>query len=178
VLRPSTSFEARLSGRFALGPDEPALVANVDDPATPEMDPVEVSVFSDRTVVERQVSLHASWVPLLNLSVQLFTQVLHADVDFADSLYRLEPSGDLTPVDRAMLPVDDEALHLRSLTWNTNAILRWDYLPGSTAYLVWTHTAENEDAATTATTLDDLRALGDASPVDIIFLKLTYRWGT
>jgi len=58
-----------------------------------------------------------------------------------------------------------------------NLVLRWQYLPGSTAFLIWSH---GQSDAVTDGTFDlptDLRALGHADGEDVVMVKVSYWLG-
>lgn len=58
-----------------------------------------------------------------------------------------------------------------------NAVLRWEYRPGSTLYLVWTHEREGDDVIGDFALSRDVRALFRAQPVNTIQLKVSYWLG-
>jgi hypothetical protein len=55
-----------------------------------------------------------------------------------------------------------------------NAVLRWEYIPGSTLYLVWTQSRYESDGIGTSAFHQSLDRLIDAKPDNIFMLKLTY----
>jgi hypothetical protein len=65
----------------------------------------------------------------------------------------------------------DPAFANRSL--NVNVVLRWEFLPGSTAFLVWTQ-ERGDPVATPFRFGDDVRRLTRASPTNALQLKLSY----
>ena len=86
-----------------------------------------------------------------------------------DRRYRIDPDG-AGPA--ARFTVDDPDFNFRSL--RGNAVLRWEYRPGSTLFLVWT-----QDRNSTAPFGDlrfdrDRSALFDARPNNIFLLKVNY----
>jgi hypothetical protein len=68
--------------------------------------------------------------------------------------------------------VDDENFTTRSL--RGNAVLRWDWRPGSTLFLVWQQRRELEDASGDLRLRRDLRALGRARPDNVFVAKVTW----
>jgi hypothetical protein len=57
--------------------------------------------------------------------------------------------------------------------WRSNAVLRWEYRPGSTFYVVWGQTRDDDvlqDFAAGA----DLRRLFGAAPANVLLVKLNY----
>jgi hypothetical protein len=87
------------------------------------------------------------------------------DRDPATRAYRLDAGTDsvVTFPDPAF---SDRALHL-------NLLLRWEFLPGSTLFLVWTQ--ERSDQVASRFRLGrDLRRLARAAPTDALQLKVSY----
>ena len=68
--------------------------------------------------------------------------------------------------------VDDETFTTRSL--RGNAVLRWEWRPGSTLFLVWQQQREFEDASGDFRLGRDLRRLGRASPDNVFVVKATW----
>jgi hypothetical protein len=57
-----------------------------------------------------------------------------------------------------------------------NAVLRWEYRPGSTLYLVWTQSRSDTEPVGEFQFNRSLRRLWDARPDNIFMLKFTYWW--
>lgn len=74
-----------------------------------------------------------------DLSFQLYSQLFLAEARYDDMRLMLG-RDDLAPFDA--FPKRDE-FALNSL--QSNAVLRWEYRPGSTLYAVWTHGRRAED---------------------------------
>jgi hypothetical protein len=68
--------------------------------------------------------------------------------------------------------VDDETFTTRSL--RGSAVLRWEWRPGSTLFLVWQQQREFEDASGDFRFRRDLRRLGRASPDNVFVVKATW----
>ncbi len=102
------------------------------------------------------------------------TRQLHKTVDpsttLTDGTIALTPAGSSTTY---QLPSPD--FNVRSL--RGNAVLRWEYLPGSTLYLVWQQVRANDTLdgppATFALNRDRL-ALFRSTPDDTFILKVSY----
>ncbi|NIM51889.1 MAG: hypothetical protein GTN78_05305 [Gemmatimonadales bacterium] len=87
--------------------------------------------------------------------------------------YTVDPDGPAGPAES--FTFDDPDFNFRSL--RGNAVLRWEFRPGSTLYLVWTQS--RADAATVGD-FDfgrDVRALFDAPAENIFLLKINYWLG-
>ncbi|MBM3293175.1 MAG: carbohydrate binding family 9 domain-containing protein [Candidatus Aminicenantes bacterium] len=94
-------------------------------------------------------------------------------IDFRNGRYTVDPDGD-GPA--AAFAFGNPDFNLKSL--RGTVVFRWEYLPGSLLYLVWT---QNRADYANPGSLDLRRDLGDllTAPGDNIFLlKLSYRWGS
>ena len=58
-----------------------------------------------------------------------------------------------------------------------NAVLRWEYRPGSTLYLVWTQQRADVADVGDFDFARDRRALFSAHPDNVFLLKVSYWWG-
>jgi hypothetical protein len=57
-----------------------------------------------------------------------------------------------------------------------NAVLRWEYRPGSTLYLVWTQSRSDYENSGHFQFSRSMRRLVEAKPDDIFMVKFTYWW--
>ena len=93
-------------------------------------------------------------------------------VEFDGDTYTVDPDGS-GPAEP--FSIDNPDFNVKSL--RGTVVLRWEYRPGSTLYLVWTQ--NRMDYANTGILnfgqdfMDMLTAPGD----NIFLLKITYRWG-
>lgn len=69
-------------------------------------------------------------------------------------------------------PVPEEDFNVRSL--RGNAVLRWEWRPGSTMYLAWQQTREDFVPVGDFDLRNDLRALYAQSPDNVVLLKVSY----
>jgi len=81
----------------------------------------------------------------------------------------VDPDGD-GPAEE--FSVDDETFTTRSL--RGSAVLRWEWRPGSTLFLVWQQQREYEDVLGDLRLQRDLRALGRASPDNVFVVKVAW----
>jgi hypothetical protein len=87
----------------------------------------------------------------------------------SDNTYAVDPDGQ-GPA--PTFTFDNPDFNIRSL--RGNAVLRWEYLPGSVLYLVWTQT-RSDDATTGDFSLHkSFSGLLDLHPDNIFVLKFTY----
>jgi hypothetical protein len=66
----------------------------------------------------------------------------------------------------------------RYLQLRGNAVVRWEYRPGSTVYLVWSHGREHSgDPAADRSWRDDYGTLFDLHPENTFLIKVSYWLG-
>ena len=83
--------------------------------------------------------------------------------------YEIDPDGN-GPAES--FTFDNPDFNFKSL--RGNAVLRWEYLPGSTLYLVWTQNRWDERLDEPFLFRRSVRHLADTRPDNIIMLKATY----
>jgi hypothetical protein len=55
-----------------------------------------------------------------------------------------------------------------------NVVLRWEYRPGSTLYLVWSHAKDSGDAPPDGSLADGVREAFRLPPENVLLLKVNY----
>jgi len=136
-------------------------------------------VFGARDTREFDLALRTNVTFRPNLSLQLYTQLFAARGRFRDNQL-LADADDLRPFDAYPKRLDFSVESLLS-----NAVIRWEYRPGSTLFVVWSHTRQGETDAVRF--LDDpgespfatptLTQLGDTFgiyPENVFLVKLSY----
>jgi hypothetical protein len=61
--------------------------------------------------------------------------------------------------------------------FNANLVIRWEYMPGSTFFIVWSQNRNDSGSNGDFAFKEDLKTLFDTYPKDVIMLKLSYRFG-
>ena len=59
----------------------------------------------------------------------------------------------------------------------SNLVVRWEYLPGSTLYLVWSQNRNNFIDNGNFRIGEDMNTLFDVHPYNVFLVKLSYRLG-
>ena len=90
------------------------------------------SLFADRDVDELDIALRGIVTLTKSFSLQFYSQALLARGKYVN--YRLLTG----PESFSPEPVMSWAYDFNSIIFNANILLRWEYLPGSTLYFVWT----------------------------------------
>ncbi|HEX2865703.1 MAG TPA: DUF5916 domain-containing protein [Ignavibacteriales bacterium] len=84
-------------------------------------------------------------------------------------IYTLDADGNGSAEEKIIFNPDFNYLSLRG-----SAVLRWEYLPGSTLYFVWTQNRFNEDSEAGFSFGQSAGSLFDVKPDNIFMLKLSY----
>jgi len=163
-LNPTISYQQTLNEEAWLYPD-----GNVFDPAVSTR---RFSVFGERDLELLDCSLRGIVTFTRTLSLQFFSQLYWARGTYA-GYRRLTESGAMVPY--AYATSGSYTDHdFNSVTLNANVLLRWEYLPGSSLYLVWTQ-ARYGDTGRYGTGLGE--RIGDAFRLpreDVLLLKASY----
>ncbi|MEE9224571.1 MAG: DUF5916 domain-containing protein [Bacteroidota bacterium] len=171
-------FEPRAS--FAFSRDDEAWVipagGGTNNFVDPQVSPLPISIFGDRDTDEYDLSLRGTVTFTKDLSLQMFLQVFLARGHYDDDNFRrlVDP--------RTFAAYDYKASSyfgnpdFNTKTVNANIVLRWEYLPGSTLFVVWTHQRFGDDGDFYTSFGKDLyRAF--KQPMDNLFLlKVSYWW--
>ena len=141
----------------------------------------------DQTTVAASLRLNVSFTP--NLSFETFLQPLisagrYTDLkelaragsyDFIHYGASYDPrTGSVKPPGGARFTVSNPDFNYKSL--RGNAVLRWEYRPGSVLYLVWTQERTDQDALGDLRFGPSSRRLFDAQANDIFLTKVTYHF--
>ena len=126
------------------------------------------SVFADRDVDELDTGLRGIVTFTRTISLQFFSQVLLARGHYRNYRRLVGSTSFVAGIDQS------PSYDFNEVTLNANLLLRWEYLPGSTVYLVWTQGRTND--------VRDYRTgfsqrFSDAFRLpheDVLALKLTY----
>ena len=103
--------------------------------STPPVTGTPHSLFGDRNVNQLDLELRGIVTFTRDLSLQFFSQVLLARGEYSNyrELINSTTLSAYSPPTGSFINPDFNAI-----TFNANVLLRWEYLPGSTIYLVWT----------------------------------------
>jgi hypothetical protein len=121
--------------------------------------------FGALDLSQLELTLRATGAFSRDLTLQLFTQLLAAQQHYP-RLYTLADPFTLLPYAGARGAYDQE---LASLI--VNAVLRWEFRPGSTLFVAYTHNHQ-----VTAQT-DAVAALASGPADNVLAIKLAYLWG-
>ena len=195
---PSVTWTPAARLRLGVGPSLERNVADaqyVTSVAAPGEVPADFGgrryVFArlDQTTVGASIRLDLTLTP--DLSLQTYLQPFLSAGRYSDFKelaragtyefvhYGLEPGtayagGTVTPAGGGTpFALSDPSFNFKSL--RGNAVLRWEYRPGSVLYLVWTQERSDEEARGDLRLGPSTRRLLDTRANDILLVKATYR---
>jgi uncharacterized protein DUF5916 len=153
-------------------------------------------VFADLDQTTVSASLRLNWIFTPRLSLEVYAQPLLSSGRYTGfkelarpRSYAFDPYPDPAPTDdpdRIVVDpdgaagpatgqeIDDPNFSLASL--RGNAVLRWEYSPGSTLFLVWTQNRSDTESIGTFRTGRALDRLFGASGDNIFLVKVSYWW--
>jgi hypothetical protein len=121
-----------------------------------------------QTEVGLETRLNVTFTPALSL--ETYIQPLISSADYGDAKQLVRPSSfDFIPYDGGVPNLD---FNLRSL--RGNAVLRWEWRPGSTIYVAWQQSRENIEQAGDFSFGRDRHALFATRPDNIFLVKVDY----
>lgn len=136
----------------------------------------EMSVVGRRDLTELYFSLKGTVVFTRDLTLQLHSQLLTVGVDYHHYEEVLE-NGERRPV----IYQDDAGNLLEADFTRTDLILqpllRWEYLPGSALYIIYTHRGYVDIDRDSSRMTDSLSNLDDEEREQVVMVKLSHRFG-
>jgi hypothetical protein len=182
-VKPALQWRPAPSLSFSVGPNfdrshvDTQYMATVRDPAaTATYGAHYVFAKLDQTTASAELRMDLQLTPALGL--QVYAQPLVSSGRYRDVGELARPgSGAITFYDPANLPAFVPNLDFTFRTLRANTVLRWEYAPGSTVYVVWTQdrTGFVPDGA-----FDLPQSLSDIAhtrPNDVFLVKVTHHFG-
>lgn len=127
------------------------------------------ALFGDRTTEQLNFVFRSTVTFTRDLTLQWYSQLFFAKGHFTN--YRLfVREAEFTPVPTLY------SYDFNRQSLNTNLVLRWEYLPGSTIYLVWSHARSDRTANYFTSFNNDLDQTFFIAPTNVFLLKATYWW--
>lgn len=137
TIRPGTRVEIRLRPRLRWRDDDAQWVENIDDDGDETDDHFVYARLKSRTL---DLTTRASFLFSRDLSLELYLQPFISTGDYRDYRELAQPGSYLfTPFRQ---PEDDPDFRQRSL--QSNLVLRWEYRPGSTLFVVWSQSRSRD----------------------------------
>ncbi|MGB9772772.1 MAG: DUF5916 domain-containing protein [Bacteroidota bacterium] len=165
-LRPAPWVELHFESGIDETRRDVAWLRNVSDSTSPTG---LSSIFGKRNV--QTLDFYSDGIIMFtrNLSLQFALQVFMASWKYGD-IALLRGRDTFIPIAYSGLTA------FNTQTMNMNAVLRWEYLPGSTLYLVWTQSRSNYAVDYLSSLSDNLRSAFRILPDNAIMLKISYWW--
>ena len=160
-------------------------VGTLDDPAVTSTFGREY-IFAPINQTTFSSAVRMNWIFTPKLSLELYAQPLISSVDYGDiraleapRTYSFIPTDGVGPDPDGDGPAEPSRVTANDFTFASlrgNAVMRWEYLPGSTLFLVWTQSrAGGTDDGTFRFGRGMDRMIG--APADNIFMvKASYWW--
>ncbi len=126
-----------------------------------------VSIFGDRSTDEVNFTLRTTITFTHELTLQLYGQLFIAKGHYKNFRQLIDTKNFVDYTETIDRDFNDKF-------FNTNFVLRWEYLPGSTAYFVWTHNRQNETENYFSNLKYDVNETFRTSPANILLLKVSY----
>lgn len=128
--------------------------------------------FARQDATSFGVTTRAIWTLHRDLSVQAYVQALLATIRYRDA-FTANPDDRVIHLDELMPATFDPAMYDgREGALNATVVGRWEYRPGSTAFLVYSHAQSPLDDRATY----DPGALVRGPKQDVVLLKLSWAW--
>jgi len=132
-------------------------------------------IFGEQTLHRLDATIRGTVTFTKNLTLQVYAQPFFAAVDY-ENFKKLVPPSSFEYVDSSVYDEQAEEPDYNWTSFNSNVILRWEYRPGSTLYLVWTQAREAYRSIGDFTFDRDLDHLFDTTPKNTFLVKLSYWW--
>jgi Domain of unknown function (DUF5916)/Carbohydrate family 9 binding domain-like len=170
TLRPTTALSITTGVQVSLNSRDSQWVSNVTDTKAHY-----VFAHLDQTTVALTERLNYTMGP--NLSLQLYAQPFVSGGDyvgFKELVDGREPvyARRFSPLANAASLVGDPDFNVKS--FRTTNVLRWEYKPGSTLFVVWQQARENDVVPGGFRLGRDLRGIFGVAPRNVFLVKLSY----
>jgi hypothetical protein len=142
----------------------------LDDPTLPSV--ITSSIFAERTVSQWDMTTRGSFVFAQDLTLQYYLQVFFAKGKYENTermisndiftSYVFNPPGASDPPD------------FSNLSLKSNVVLRWEYSPGSTLFLVWSQARQGAQGAYLTTFADNISDTFSLPADNVVLLKVSY----
>lgn len=139
-------------------------------------------VFAQINRITTDLTVRVDYSLTPDLTIQLYASPFISAGDYSDAKYITDPQADKFKdrysTDMTWSEEDyDTDYDFNFKQFRANAVLRWEYKPGSLLYLVWSPNMTNYDDTTGNFSLsDDMGDLFTTKPNSVFLIKLSYRF--
>ncbi len=162
-LRPAPWMRWDLEGEFEAIRFQEAWVDNID------LDGSVASIFADRTTRSFSATVRGGVTFTRDLTLQAYAQLFTAKGHHENFRRLLDPSS-FAPYAYEGDPDFNEQ------SFNLNVVLRWEYLPGSTLFVVWSQARSAESSDFFTSFGEDVTEVFRAAPANVMMVKATLWW--
>ena len=137
------------------------------------------NLFGDRDIDEYDISLRGIVTFTRTTSLQFFTQVLLAKGSYVNFKRLLPSDPDLLPTydyQHSAASASQGSPDFNEKTLNANVVFRWEYLPGSTIYFVWTQARFGNTDVLNKRFSDNFSETFRLPMDNVILAKISYWW--
>lgn len=168
LIRPLSWVDLGFAVKFRPTRNKEAWFVNVVDPLDPSRT---AALFGDRDTDEFDVTLRSTVTFARDLTLQVYAQLFLAKGHYEPSTIRqLVAPSEFVPFTFTGNPDFNRKF------FNTNVVLRWEYLPGSTLFLVWSQARRGEGDDYFTSFSGDFRDTFKVPSDNVLLLKLSYWW--
>ncbi len=128
------------------------------------------SIFGDRNIDEMNLIFRSNITFTRDLTLQLYGQYFNAK-GYHENPRELVGTSDFVP---SSVSVNRDFVEQ---SWNSNVVLRWEYLPGSTLYLVWSQSRQFESSNYLLAFKNDFYDAFRIPSSNVLLLKASYYLG-
>jgi hypothetical protein len=132
-------------------------------------------IFGEQHVKRFDITLRGTWTFTKDLSLQIYAQPFMAAVDYRNFKKLISPDK-FEYVDTTVFKESDYQPDFNWKSFNSNVVLRWEYRPGSTLFLVWTQSREAYNSLGDFRFRRDWNNMFDTIPGNTFLIKLNYWW--
>ncbi|MGB8658057.1 MAG: DUF5916 domain-containing protein [Candidatus Zixiibacteriota bacterium] len=132
-------------------------------------------IFGEQYMERFDMTIRGTFTFTKDLTLQVYAQPFMAAVDYRN-FKKLVPPDQYQYVDTTVFNERDYQPDFNWKSFNSNVVLRWEYRPGSTLFVVWTQSRDN------CTSRGDFRFRHDWSdifgtiPANTFLVKVNYWW--
>jgi Domain of unknown function (DUF5916)/Carbohydrate family 9 binding domain-like len=170
TFRPSTAINVTAGVRFNRNPADSQWITNLTDPT-------DRYIFGhlDQTTVALTGRVNYTMTP--NLSLQLYGEPFVSGGEYSAFKELVDGRNPdyvrrYRPLTNALELIDDPNFNVKS--FRTTNVLRWEYKPGSTLFIVWQQARQNDDVAGSFRFGRDFRDIFRSAPRNVFLVKLAY----
>jgi hypothetical protein len=133
-------------------------------------------IFGEEKMKRFNMTFRATYTFTKDLTLQVYAQPFIAAVDY-ENFKKLVPPDGYQYVEETVYNQADEKPDFKWKSFNSNMVLRWEYRPGSTLFLVWTQNRDTwKQGAGDFKFKSDWNDMFETIPGNTFLIKMNYWW--